>query len=107
MTKKLFYFVIAAALICGASVFTSCVSSDNPTPKSTLPKCYDLIADEYKEVILDSMLWINIASIRQDQGESFTIESPKPGAQLTIHYYRPDNAGQDVTPVVYYCLGGG
>ena len=30
MTKKLFYFVIAAALICGASVFTSCTASDNP-----------------------------------------------------------------------------
>ena len=30
MTKKLFYFVIAAALICGASVFTSCTNSDNP-----------------------------------------------------------------------------
>jgi hypothetical protein len=30
MTKKLFYFVIAAALICGASVFTSCTVSDNP-----------------------------------------------------------------------------
>ena len=53
------------------------------------------------------MLWTNIASIPQDQGETFTIESPKPGARLTIHYYRPDNAGQDVTPVVYYCHGGG
>ena len=32
MTKKLFYFVIAAALICGASVFTSCTNgnADNP-----------------------------------------------------------------------------
>ena len=30
MTKKLFYFVIAAAIICGESVFTSCTVSDNP-----------------------------------------------------------------------------
>ena len=30
MTKKLFYFVIAAALICSTSVFTSCTASDNP-----------------------------------------------------------------------------
>ena len=30
MTKKLLYFVIAAALICGASVFTSCTNDDNP-----------------------------------------------------------------------------
>ena len=74
---------------------------------SILPNSYNLVADEYKEVILDPDLWTTLANIPQDQGETFTIESPKPGAWLTIHYYRPDNAGQDVTPVVYYCHGGG
>ena len=93
--------VLALTLILGTSmVFSSC-------EKDTLPKSYDLVADEYKEVILDDMIWINLANTPQDQGETFTIDSPKPGAQLTIHYYRPDNAGQDVTPVVYYCHGGG
>ena len=101
--------LVLTMVFCGVTmVLTSCSSKeDNPAPSPTLPKSYDLVADEYKEVILDSMLWINIASIPQDQGETFTIESPKPGAWLTIHYYRPDNAGQDVTPVVYYCHGGG
>lgn len=105
--------MMAAILICGATmVLTSCnVKDDNPAPSPApspeLPKSYNLLADEYKEVILDSMLWTNIASIPQDQGDSITIESPKPGVRLTIHYYRPDNAGQDVTPVVYYCHGGG
>ena len=74
---------------------------------SILPNSYNLVADEYKEVLLDPDLWTTLANIPQDQGETFTIESPKPGAWLTIHYYRPDNAGQDVTPVVYYCHGGG
>ena len=32
MTKKLFYFVIAAALICSASVFTSCTSDNDDNP---------------------------------------------------------------------------
>ena len=36
MTKKLFYFVIAAALICGASVFTSCTNDDNPAVEPDL-----------------------------------------------------------------------
>jgi len=36
MTKKLFYFVIAAALICGASVFTSCTNDDNPIAEPDL-----------------------------------------------------------------------
>ena len=36
MTKKLFYFVIAAALICGASVFTSCTNDDNPVAEPDL-----------------------------------------------------------------------
>ena len=101
--------MFAAILICGTTtVLTSCGSNDdNPAPSPTLPKSYNLVADEYKEAILDETIWNNIASTPQDQGETFTIESPKPGAQLTIHYYRPDNAGQDVTPVVYYCHGGG
>ena len=99
--KSINTWVLALTLILGtAMVFSSC-------EKDTLPKSYDLVADEYKEVILDDMIWINIATTPQDQGETFTIESPKPGAQLTIHYYRPDNAGQEVTPVVYYCHGGG
>ena len=106
--QKKYLRMFAAILISGSTtLFASCVNDDNPAPSTTLPKSYDLLADEYKEVILDSMLWTKIASIPQDQGESFTIESPKPGTQLTIHYYRPDNAGQDVTPVVYYCHGGG
>ena len=106
--KRLFNWAIAAALICGASVFTSCVNSDNPTPKSTLPKCYDLIADEYKEVLLDPDLEAKFGSIKQDQGENFTIDSPKSGQKLTIYFYRPDNVGEDEkTPVVYYCHGGG
>ena len=106
-TIKLWIF--AAILVCGMTmVFTSCSSKDDdPAPSPTLPKSYNLVADEYKEAVLDSTIWNNIASIPQDQGESFTIESPKSGAQLTIHYYRPDNAGQDMTPVVYYCHGGG
>ena len=44
----------------------------------------------------------------RDQGETFTIDSPRPGQKLTIHFYRPDNVGKDEkTPVVYYCHGGG
>ena len=94
-------WVLALTLILGtAMVFSSC-------EKNTLPKSYDLVADEYKEVILDDMIWINLANTPQDQGETFIIPSPKPDAQLTIHYYRPDNVGQEVTPVVYYCHGGG
>ena len=93
--------VLALTLILGTVVvFSSC-------EKDTLPKSYDLVADEYKEILLDPTLEEQFASVVQDQGETFTIESPKPGAQLTIHYYRPDNAGQEVTPVVYYCHGGG
>ena len=99
--KNIKTWVLALTLILGtAMVFSSC-------EKTTLPKSYDLVADEYKEVILDDMTWINLANTPQDQGETFTIESPKPGAQLTIHYYRPDSVGQEVTPVVYYCHGGG
>ena len=98
---------MAAILICGTTMlFTSCKDNDDDSD-SNLPKSYNLVADEYKEAVLDESIWNNIASIPQDQGETFTIESPKPGAWLTIHYYRPDNAGQDVTPVVYYCHGGG
>ena len=36
MTKKLFYFVIVAALICSASVFTSCTNDDNPVSEPDL-----------------------------------------------------------------------
>ena len=98
---------MAAILICGTTMlFTSCKDNDDDSDPN-LPKSYNLVADEYKKAVLDETIWNNIASIPQDQGETFTIESPKPGAWLTIHYYRPDNAGQDVTPVVYYCHGGG
>ena len=103
-------WMCAAIIICSATaVLTSCSSKeDNPAPSPELPKSYNLVADEYKEAILDDMIWTNIANTPQDQGETFTIESPKPGAQLTIHYYRPDGVGQDEkTPVVYYCHGGG
>ena len=103
-------WVKAATLICGATaVLTSCSNKDdNPVPSPTLPKSYDLVADEYKEAILDQMIWINIANTPQDQGESFTIDSPKSGQKLTIYFYRPDNVGKDEkTPVVYYSQGGG
>ena len=101
--------LVLTIVFCGASVLTSCSSKeDNPAPSPELPKSYNLVADEYKEAILDDNIWTNIANTPQDQGETFTIESPKPGAQLTIHYYRPDGVGQDEkTPVVYYCHGGG
>jgi len=36
MTKKLFYFVIAAALICSSNVFTSCTNDDNPAVEPDL-----------------------------------------------------------------------
>ena len=86
LTRKL---VLTAFFFCGASVLTSCTNQiDNPAPSPTLPKSYNLVADEYKEAILDDMIWTNIANTPQDQGETFTIESPKPGAQLTIHYCR-------------------
>ena len=99
--KSIKTWVLALTIILGtAMVFSSC-------KKDTLPKSYDLVADEYKEVVPNDMTWINLANTPQDQGETFTIDSPKPDAQLTIHYYRPDNAGQEVTPVVYYCHGGG
>ena len=104
-TNKL--WMMAAILICGTTMlFTSCKDNDDDSDPN-LPKSYNLVADEYKKAVLDETIWNNIASIPQDQGETFTIESPKPGTWLTIHYYRPDNAGQDVTPVVYYCHGGG
>jgi len=100
----------AAILICGTTaILTSCSNKDNtPTPSPTLPKSYNLIADEYKEVLLDPDLEAKYASIVQDQGEKFTIDSPKPGQKLTIYFYRPDGVGQEEkTPVVYYCHGGG
>ena len=107
--KKNLLLTMAAIYIWGSTtLFASCVNNDNPAPSQAFPKSYELVVDEYKEVILDSMIWINLANTPQDQGETFAIESPKPGAHLTIHYYRPDNAGPDEkTPVVYYCHGGG
>ena len=108
--KKMIQWLMAATLVCGITVvLTSCSSKeDNPAPSPTLPNSYNLVADEYKEAILDDMIWTNIANTPQDQGDSITIESPKSGARLTIHYYRPDKAGKDEkTPVVYYSHGGG
>ena len=107
--RKMKMWMLATILICGTTtVFTSCSNKDDaPNPSSTLPKSYNLIADEYKEILLDPDLEAKFASIVQDQGEKFTIDSPKEGQKLTIYFYRPDNAGQEVTPVVYYCHGGG
>ena len=102
--------MLAAILICGMStLFTSCSSKDdNPVPSPALPKSYNLIADEYKEILLDPDLEAKFSSIVQDQGENFTIDSPKSGQKQKIYFYRPDNVGQDEkTPVVYYCHGGG
>ena len=107
---KMKQWMPAAILICGTTAFlTSCSSKDdNPASGPELPKSYNLVANEYKEVILDPMLWINLANTPQDQGETFTIDSPKSGQKLTIYFYRPDNVGKDEkTPVVYYCHGGG
>lgn len=114
--RKMKKWILAAILICGAMMGTSCQgfidavigTVDNPAPSTTLPKSYYLVADEYKEVLLDPLLEVKYASIVQDQGETFTIDSPKSGQKITIHFYRPDNAGKDEkTPVVYYCHGGG
>ena len=62
--------MLAAILICGMTmVLTSCSSKDDdPAPSQTLPKSYNLVADEYKEAILDSKIWTNIANTPQDQG---------------------------------------
>lgn len=108
--KQLKMWMNAVILICGtAMVLTSCSNKDNaPDPSSTIPKCYNLIADEYKEILLDPDLEAKYASIVQDQGEQFTIDSPKSGQKLTIYFYRPDGVGkEEKTPVVYYCHGGG
>ena len=101
--RKIKKWMLAAILICGTSVFMACSSKeDNPAPSTTLPKSYHLVADEYKEVLLDPLLEQKYASIVQDQGETFTIDSPKQGQKITIHFYRPDNVGKDEkTPVVY------
>ena len=40
--KKIFQWALAAALICGASVFTSCSKEDNPTQKGQLLEIYDV-----------------------------------------------------------------
>ena len=51
-------------------MFTSCTNQiDNPAPSPTLPKSYNLIADEYKEILLDPDLEAKFTSIIQDQGE--------------------------------------
>jgi acetyl esterase/lipase len=107
--KQLEKWMFAAILICGTTaVLTSCSSKDdNPAPSTALPKTYNLLADEYKEPLLDPLLEVKYALIEQDQGETFSIGSPKAGEKITIHFYRPDNAGDAKTPVVYYCHGGG
>ena len=118
--KQLKKWMPAAILFCGAMLGTSCQgfidavvgTEDKPTttpttPTTTLPKTYNLVADEYKEALLDPLLDLKYALIEQDQGETFSIESPKAGEKITIHFYRPDNAGDKKTPVVYYCHGGG
>ena len=103
MEKKM----LAAALVCGTTaVLTSC-KKDTPAPSPELPKTYKLVADEYKEALLDPLLEVKYALIEQDQGEKFTIDSPKAGEKITIHFYRPDGVGDKKTPVVYYCHGGG
>jgi acetyl esterase/lipase len=103
-------WMMAAILICGTTtaLFSCSSKDDNPNPSSTLPKSYNLIADEYKEILLDKDLEAKFSSIKQDQGENFTIDSPKAGQKLTIYFYRPDNVSpNEKTPVVYYCHGGG
>ena len=103
-------WMLAAILICGTTmVFTSCSSKDDdPETNSTLPKSYHLVADEYKEVLLVPLLELKFAMIEQDQGENFTIKGSKTGKNITIYFYRPDNAGKnEKTPMVYYCHGGG
>ena len=59
----------ATILICGTTmVLTSCSSqNDNPAPSTTLPKSYHLVADEYKEILLDPLLEQKYASIVQDR----------------------------------------
>ena len=100
--KKL---ILAAIFICGTiTLLTSCKKNG----ESTLPKSYNLVADEYKEILLDPDMEAKFASVVQDQGEYFTIDSPKSGQRLTIYFYRPDNVSpNEKTPVVYYCHGGG
>ena len=118
--KQLKKWMPAAILFCGAMLGTSCQgfidavvgTEDKPattptTPTTTLPKTYNLVADEYKEALLDPLLELKYALIEQDQGETFSIESPKAGEKITIHFYRPDNAGDKKTPAAYYCHGGG
>jgi len=103
-------WMMAAILICGTTtaLFSCSSKDDDSNPSSTLPKSYNLIADEYKEILLDKDLEAKFSSIKQDQGENFTIDSPKAGQKLTIYFYRPDNVSpNEKTPVVYYCHGGG
>ena len=72
-------WMFAAILTCGTTmVLTSCGDNDDKSDSSsTLPKSYHLVADEYKEVVLDPELEAKYARIVQDQGEKFTIDSPQ------------------------------
>ena len=103
MMRNLKNWMLAAILICGTTtVLNSCASKeDNPTPSTPLPKTYNLVADEYKEALLDPLLEVKYMMIEQDQGETFTIDSPKAGEKITIHYYRPDGVGEEKTPAVH------
>ena len=78
--KQLKKWMPAAILFCGAMLGTSCQgfidavvgTEDKPattpaTPTTTLPKTYNLVADEYKEALLDPLLELNYALIEQDQ----------------------------------------
>ena len=60
----------------------------------SLPKCYDLIADEYKEILLDPDMEAKLARIVQDQGEKFTIDSPKEDRNLQSISIVPTVSGQ-------------
>ena len=107
--RKLKEWMLAAILICGTTtVLISCADkNDNPAPSPALPKTYNLIADEYKEALLDPLLEAKFMLIEQDQGENFTIKGEKTGKDIKIYFYRPDKAGDEETPAVYYCHGGG
>ena len=67
--RNLKKWMLAAILLCGTTtLLTSCSSKeDNPAPSPTLPKSYNLIADEYKEILLDPLLEQKYASIVQDR----------------------------------------
>ena len=61
--KKL---MIATIFICGSiAMLTSCEKD------KTLPKCYDLIADEYKEIPADEMIYYSPAVATPEQLKGF------------------------------------